>query len=106
VQRLLSFDPACIYVTHFGRLRDVPLMAMRVLAMLDAMVVVGQRERAAPGRHAALKRELARLYAASLAEHGVDPTRNPLALLAMDIELNAQGIAGWLDREANKEIRP
>jgi len=105
VQRLLSFDPACVYVTHFGRLADVPRLATRVLAMLAAMVAVGLRERNAAERHATLKRELAALYSASLAEHGVDLACDPLALLAMDVELNAQGMAGWLDREANKEAK-
>ncbi len=94
-----------MYVTHYGRLGDVPRLATRVLAMLAAMVAVGLRERDAPQRHAALKRELAALYAASLAEHGVDLARNPLSLLAMDVELNAQGIGGWLDREARKEAK-
>jgi glyoxylase-like metal-dependent hydrolase (beta-lactamase superfamily II) len=104
VQRLLSFDPACVYVTHFGRLGDVPQLAARVLAMLAAMVAVGLRERNASERHVTLKRELKALYTASLLEHGVDLTRSPLALLAMDVELNAQGIGGWLDREAKKDV--
>ena len=51
-------------------------------------------------RHATLKRELTTLYASSLVEHGVDKVPDKLALLAMDIELNAQGMGVWLDREA------
>ena len=99
VQRLLAFDPACIYVTHYGRVGDVPRLAARVLAVLDGMVAIGRRHRFAADRHAVLKRELAALYAASLAGHGIDPTADKLELLAMDIELNAQGMGGWLDRE-------
>ncbi len=105
MQRLLSFDPACVYVTHFGRLGDVPRLATRVLAMLAEMVAVGLRERNAPERHTTLKRALAALYAASLSAHGVDSPLDKLSLLAMDVELNAQGMAGWLDREANKEAK-
>ena len=105
VQRLLSFDPACVYVTHFGRLGEVARLATRVLAMLAKMVALGLRERDTPARHATLKRELALLYAASLGEHGVDSPADALLLLAMDIELNAQGMAGWLDRQANKEAK-
>ena len=99
VQRLLSFDPVCIYVTHYSRVVDVPRLAARVLAVLDGMVAIGRRHRVAADRHAVLKRELAALYAASLAEHGVEPTADKLELLAMDIELNAQGMAIWLDRD-------
>ena len=100
VERLLSFGPACMYVTHFSRLTDVPRMADRVLTMLDAMVALALRLRDAPDRHAALKRELAALYSASLAAHGVEQVADKLALLAMDIELNAQGIGVWLDHPA------
>ena len=50
-----------------------------------------------------LKHELTQLYATSLAEHGVEPTVPVLGLLSMDIELNAQGIAVWLDRQANAD---
>ena len=50
----------------------------------------------------AIKRALAALYTQSLAEHGVEPSATVLALLAMDIELNAQGMAVWLDREVKQ----
>jgi glyoxylase-like metal-dependent hydrolase (beta-lactamase superfamily II) len=102
VQRLLTFRPNWTYVTHFGRLGDVPRLALRMLAMLDAMVAVGRRHAGAPGRHERLVNELEALYAAGLREHGVEPTPARLALLAMDIELNAQGMAGWLDRETRR----
>ena len=99
VKRLLSFAPRCVYVTHFGRLGDVLRASDRVLSMLDAMVALALRLQEVPERHAMLKRELAALYAASLAEHGVADVPAKMALLSMDIELNAQGIGVWLDRE-------
>jgi len=105
VQRLLSFQPDCMYVTHYGRLTDVPLMADRVLSMLDAMVALAQRHRDANDRHATLKRELTTLYASSLIEHGVDKVPDKLALLTMDIELNTQGMGVWLDREAKAKTQ-
>jgi glyoxylase-like metal-dependent hydrolase (beta-lactamase superfamily II) len=100
VKRLLAVEPACMYVTHFSRLADVPLMAERMLSVLDAMVAIGERQRHAPDRHDTLKRELAALYSQRLTEHGVRQVPEKLALLEMDIELNAQGIGGWLDRQA------
>jgi glyoxylase-like metal-dependent hydrolase (beta-lactamase superfamily II) len=103
VKRLLSFEPACMYVTHYSRLADVPRLADRVLVMLDAMVALAERHRDAPDRHATLKRELAALYAASLAGHGIGDVAEKLPLLAMDIDLNAQGIGVWLDHRAAKE---
>jgi glyoxylase-like metal-dependent hydrolase (beta-lactamase superfamily II) len=102
VQRLLSFEPACIYLTHYGRIGDIPRVAARLLAMLDAMVATGRRCRTADDRDATLMRELAALYAASLAAHGIEAVPTALKLLKMDIRLNAQGIAGWLERESQE----
>ena len=99
VLRLLSFSPDCVYVTHYGRVSDIPRLAARVLSMLDAMLEIGRRCRAVDDRHEVLKRELAALYAVRLKAHGIEPTPAALAVVAMDVELNAQGMALWLDRE-------
>jgi glyoxylase-like metal-dependent hydrolase (beta-lactamase superfamily II) len=103
VARLLSYEPACMYLTHYSRIGDVPRAAAHMLALLDAMVIMAERCRSAPSRHCTLVRELQALYGASLAAHGAQP--DALALLAMDIELNAQGLGIWLDREAKKAGR-
>lgn len=99
VLRLLSYSPECVYVTHYGRVGDVPRLAARVLSMLDAMVELGRRCRDCDDRHHVLTHELGVLYAAGLKTHGIEPTPAAMDLLAMDIELNAQGMALWLDRE-------
>ena len=72
---------------------------------VHAMVALARRHRDANDRHATLKRELTTLYASSLVEHGVDKVPDKLALLAMDIELNAQGMGVWLDREAKAKAQ-
>ena len=99
VLRLLSYAPDCVYVTHYGRVSEIPRLAARVLSMLDAMVEIGRRWRAADDRHEVLKRELGALYAVRLRAHGIEPTPASMEVVAMDIELNAQGMALWLDRE-------
>ena len=100
VERLLSFEPACMYLTHYSRIGDVARAAAHMLTLLDAMVAIAERCRSLPDRHATLVRELTALYGASLAERGVQ--HDKLALLAMDIELNTQGLGIWLDRDAKK----
>jgi hypothetical protein len=105
VQRLLAFVPECIYLTHYSRITEVPRAAASMLAMMDAMVAIAERHRATPDRHAMLEAELSALYGASLAEHGVEHASEKLALLAMDIDLNAQGLGVWLDRVAKQERR-
>lgn len=102
IARLLAAAPDCMYLTHFGRVREVPRLARQLIEQLDAMVALGRRLRDAEGRHQALKDGLLPIYLASLAAHGstLAPAR-VAELLAIDIELNAQGMAVWLDREAS-----
>jgi glyoxylase-like metal-dependent hydrolase (beta-lactamase superfamily II) len=101
VQRLLGFAPACMYLTHYGRVGDVARLGASLLEQLDAMVQLGLSLRHHADRHEALKRGLAEHYVARLDRHGCAlPHEESLALLAMDIELNAQGLAIWLDKAA------
>jgi glyoxylase-like metal-dependent hydrolase (beta-lactamase superfamily II) len=100
VQRLLAFEPACLYLTHYGRVEDAPRLGRLLLSVLEQMVAIGRRFAREPQRHERMKEALSALYAASLAEHGLQVTPTLLDLLALDVELNAQGMAVWLDREA------
>jgi hypothetical protein len=65
------------------------------------MVAIGRRFQHDAARHEALKEALLGLYLASLSDHGsrMDPS-SAAELLALDIELNAQGMGVWLDRDA------
>jgi hypothetical protein len=88
-----------MYLTHFGRVGDVTRLGALQLELLERMVELGRAERQSPDRQAALERGLLAICTASLAEHGcrLDPAAIA-ALLSMDIKLNAQGLAVWLDR--------
>lgn len=99
IDRLLEREPRCMYVTHYGRVDGVPALARELLTQLDAMVAIGERLRDAPQRHDALRRALSALYLERVRRHG-SPREDAevAALLEMDIELNAQGMAAWLDR--------
>jgi glyoxylase-like metal-dependent hydrolase (beta-lactamase superfamily II) len=100
VQRMLRFQPQCMYLTHFGRVGDVARLGVMLLEQLDAMEALGRRLRDAPERHAALREGLDAIYLERLARHGCRlPAATVRSLLEMDIELNAQGMGLWLDRE-------
>lgn len=100
IERLLAADPLCMYLTHYSRVGDVPRLASLLFEQIDAMVALALPLRGAPDRHLALTGALAALYRAQLQRHGVADLDAGLAALAMDIELNAQGLAVWLDRSA------
>jgi hypothetical protein len=111
IRRLLAADPACVYLTHSGRVGDVPRLGAMLLDHLARIVALGAAVRAAavarPARAARLQAGLQRLCLDSLRAHGsVLPEAEILDLLAIDLELNAQGMAIWLDREAASAASP
>ena len=99
IDRMLSHDPQCMYLTHYSRVAEVPRLAALLKGQIDQMVALAEQLRAVPDRHEALKRGLLDIYTGRLQAHGTALTREQIAeLLAIDLELNAQGIAVWLDR--------
>lgn len=103
ILRMLDFDPEGMYLTHYGRVAPPAALAAQLIEQIDAMVAIGLARAglAVEARHAAMCADLADLYAARAAVHGCSQSRTDvLELLAMDIELNAQGLGVWLDREA------
>ena len=101
VQRMLGYHPERLYLTHYGCVEGVPRLGEMMLAQVDEIVALGERLRPLPAaeRHPALMAGLAALYTARLQRLGSTvPRDDALALLAMDLELNAQGIGIWLDR--------
>ena len=99
IERMLSFSPQRMLLTHYGAVEDVPRLAALFLAQLDEMVAVAHSLARAPDRHATLKRTLQAIHLRRLREHGVTlPEARIHDLLGLDFELNAQGIGLWLDR--------
>ena len=99
IQRLLAYEPECMYLTHYGRVSGVARLGAQLLDVLDGMVAIGRRLQHAPQRHEALKKGQLALFTSQLAAHGCTLGEVEIArLLAVDLDLNAQGMAVWLDR--------
>lgn len=103
IERLLQRQPAAIYLTHFGRVTDVARLGRQLLQLLEEVVALGDALRAVPDRHQALMDGLFGLYQRGLRGHGCTQSDPVLReQLAMDLELNAQGMAIWLDRPVGR----
>jgi glyoxylase-like metal-dependent hydrolase (beta-lactamase superfamily II) len=99
VARLLAKRPEFMYLTHYGAVRDAETLARQCLAQVDAMADAARSLAKAPGRHDALKRAFGEIYITELRRSGATQPENYLQeILATDIELNAQGLGTWLDR--------
>lgn len=107
VTRMLSYQPESMYLTHFGRVGDVARLGGLFLEQLDAMVALANRVAgelpSGPARHAALIEGFAAIHLRSLRANGcVLSDTKVRELLALDLELNAQGIEVWLTRKTRR----
>ena len=95
VDRIVALKPRAVYPTHFGPWTEVADIAAQVhqwvdfsQAAIDDCVARGQKDCEAPLRRA-LEQEMVRTAAVA----GLTLTREDLALLELDLQLNAQGLA-------------
>ncbi len=109
IRRMTGFQPRAMYLTHYGRVDDVPARAADLHEQIDAMVTIARRHAGlddARARHEAISAELAQLYLQRAQSQGVPLPREQVAkLLAIDVELNTQGLDVWLQRQARIAAR-
>jgi glyoxylase-like metal-dependent hydrolase (beta-lactamase superfamily II) len=99
IRKLLSYEPQTMYLTHFGGVSNAPKLAEDLRIQIDAMVAIARASAQAGDRHARIMRELSELYVSRAIAHGIGMSPERIhELLAIDIELNAQGLEVWLDR--------
>lgn len=100
IARLLSFKPEGMYLTHYGRVGDVEKLAGDLREQIDAMVAIGRSCGGSADRHRDMVAALTALYLERAHAHGCAlDDAGVEAVLHMDIELNAQGLGTWLDRD-------
>ncbi|WP_101925593.1 MULTISPECIES: MBL fold metallo-hydrolase [Luteimonas] len=99
IDTLLARAPERIRIAHYGEVGDCVRLGADLHDQIDAMVGIARAAQGQADRHARIVDGLSRLYTARAREHGVDdaPARVD-AVLGNDIEINAQGLAVWLDR--------
>ena len=100
IDRLVARNAEAAYLTHYGRIDNLPMLAPTLHALIDEFVAMTL---AAPGagqaRQDALMQVMQDCLMARLRAHGCtldDATCHEL--LANDVELNCQGLLVWRDR--------
>ncbi|HMN75809.1 MAG TPA: MBL fold metallo-hydrolase [Burkholderiaceae bacterium] len=100
VRRMLAFEPDSLYLTHFGRVGDVARLGALMIEQVQAVAALALAcEGDAAGRQKRLEEMLARHYLAGLRAHGCTLAEAEIRqLLALDIQLNAEGSLVWRKR--------
>ena len=99
IDRILSYAPKSVYLTHFSRVDAPEKLAPDLHADLDVFVDIARRCHAAPQRAEVMRREMFEHLNRRLDAHGHRsdaPQRH--RLLDMDVELNVQGLEVWADK--------
>jgi glyoxylase-like metal-dependent hydrolase (beta-lactamase superfamily II) len=101
VDRLLSYRPQAIYLTHYGEITEVERLGRELKQRVAAFVRLARELARAPDRSARMREEMFRMLSVWLDEHGYAGDRAARhELLDGDVELNVQGLEHWLDRAA------
>lgn len=101
IDRMLSYKPEQMFLTHYSRVSEVPRLAQDLHTQIDLMVEIAQAHATDDNRHSRITSALAALYIERAAAHGCTlGEARTRELLQMDIELNAQGLEVWLDRQS------
>jgi glyoxylase-like metal-dependent hydrolase (beta-lactamase superfamily II) len=99
IERMLSFAPEQMFLTHYSRVTGVEKLARDLFVQIDAMAAIARAHASDANRHTHITDALANLYVTRARAHGCQYNDTRIReLLAMDIELNAQGLEVWVDR--------
>ena len=101
IDLLMSYQPRAMYLTHYGKIQDIPRLAADLHRLIDQLTDLARPlARAGEQRHELLKKAIGQmLVTEARREHWGTQDEDLLTLLAMDIDLNAQGLAVWLDTQ-------
>lgn len=99
IDLIAGLEPRAVYVTHFSRVEDIRGKAEALHRLVDAHARIGlAAARAGVERHAHLLAEVTRLLLAEVRRYGSPLSdERVLEVYGLDVELNAQGLAAWLD---------
>jgi hypothetical protein len=88
-----------MYLTHYGRVDDVARLAADLRAGIARYELIATELANVQDRHAQLLRAVTADAFAAVRAHGSTlPDAEVRAVLATDLELNAQGLGVWLDQ--------
>lgn len=105
LDRLLSYEPEAMYLTHYGRVDDPAALAEGLRGSIRELagLALAEEGRADAERASRLERAVAANLFARARAHGVELDEAELErLFGVDIKLNAQGLEVWLQRRERR----
>jgi len=99
IGRLMARKPDGMYLTHFGRVRDLTRLASDMRAAIERYVEWGETYAADENRRERIEQAMMNWLIEGARAHGVTyPDDSLRDIFSGDVVLNTQGIEIWLDR--------
>ena len=101
IDKLLSFNPERVYLTHYGLLENPAERAEQLHSDLDAYVEIALAlASCSENRYEKLLDQISHYHLKNIRAHGCDIEETEVKrLIASDFELSAQGLEVWLQRQ-------
>ena len=100
IDRLVAHQPQAMLLTHYSRVTEIERLAGELRHQIGELATLGLAADGTPDRAARLRQGVRELVHGWVQDHGTPlPLPAVDALLDVDIELNAQGLEAWLDRD-------
>ena len=98
IDRILSYNPNIIYLTHFSHIESIERLAMDLHCSIDVFVKIAMENRNSTQRTTLMRMAMEQYLVESLLLHGCDFTEKEISkMLAVDIKVNTMGLEYWLD---------
>lgn len=99
IDRLMCYQPTALYLTHYSRVAEPDRLAADMHRLIETFVAVALAARGeGVARHVEILAGLEQVVRDEAARQGwALDEEDSVALMRMDLELNAQGLGVWLD---------
>jgi glyoxylase-like metal-dependent hydrolase (beta-lactamase superfamily II) len=100
IDRLVGFRPRAMLLTHYSRVTEIERLASDQRRQIGELAALGRAADAKPDRAERLRRGVRELVHGWLRDHGTPLGEAEVdEIVGVDVELNAQGLESWLDRD-------
>jgi hypothetical protein len=100
---MMGYAPEAMYLMHFSRVTDLPRLAEVLKSQISELARIAQRHVNASDRYGAVRQDMLNLWLGLAHQHGVALTDAQIeSLYQVDLDLNAQGLNVWADRQNQK----
>ncbi len=100
IDRMMSYVPESIYLMHYSRVTGTARLAALLKLQIREFVRIARESESLPDRHGAIRTRMMQLWLTLLQQQGSTLSPGEVSeWLEGDLELNAQGLGFWLQRQ-------